>query len=86
MGLQFAKVIVTKVQFPFKKGCGYIPMAKFMLSIECKSELDATSFTAWLLDALEQAKTLETLDKSGDLWYGEKCVGTCECILPECLE
>ena len=48
-----------------------------MLSVECKSELDATSFTAWLLDALAQAKKLETLEKSGDLWDGEKCMGTC---------
>ena len=42
-------------------------MAKFTLSVESKSEQDTTVFTAWLLDALEQAKTLETLEKSGDL-------------------
>ena len=45
-----------------------------------------TSFATWLLDALEQAKTLETLEKSGDLWDGEKCVGNYERILLECLE
>ena len=61
-------------------------MAKFMLSVESKSEQKANLFTAWLLDALEQAKTLETLEKSGDLWDGKKCVGTCERVLPECLE
>ena len=26
------------------------------------------------------------MEKSGDLWDGEKCVGTCERVLPECLE
>ena len=61
-------------------------MAKFTLSVESKSEQDATLFTTWLLDVLEQAKTLETLEKSRDLWDGEKCVGTCERVLPECLE
>ena len=61
-------------------------MTKFTLPVESKSEQEATLFTAWLLDALEQEKTLETLEKSEDLWDGEKCVGTCERILPECLE
>ena len=61
-------------------------MAKFKLSVECKSELDASLLTAWLLDALEQAKTMETLEKPGELWDGEKCVGTCEHVLLECLK
>ena len=61
-------------------------MAKFTLSVECKSELDAILFTAWLLNALEWAETLETLKKSGDLWDGKNCVGTCEHALLECLE
>ena len=63
---------------PFSRACGKPYMAEFTLSIECKSKLDAALFTAWLLDALEQKKLLETLEKSGDLWDGEKCVGTCD--------
>ena len=77
---------MPKVLFPFRGGCGQIRMVKFTLSIESKGEQDVTLLTAWLLDALEQAKTLETLEKSGDLWDGEKCVGTCKRVLPECLE
>ena len=61
-------------------------MTKFALSIECKSELDATLFTAWLLDALEMGELLETLDKSGDPWNGTKCVGTCERKWMECVQ
>ena len=61
-------------------------MAKFALSVECKSELDATLLTAWLLNALEIGELLETLDKSGDPWNGTKCVRTCEQKWMECVQ